>query len=172
MAKVLRKDEDRSFLSECAQTGSWLTRSLEQRARTILKVAAEIVRQQEDFFREGIVGLRPMTLKSVAEAIDMHESTVSRVAANKAIGTERGTHPMKFFFGAATGEGEHAAKAVRHRIGQLIGAERPDAVLSDEAIAQKLKREGIQVARRTVAKYREALRIPSSSERRRHGREA
>ncbi len=172
VAKVLRKDEDRSFLSECAQTGSWLTRSLEQRARTILKVAAEIVRQQEDFFREGIVGLRPMTLKSVAEAIDMHESTVSRVAANKAIGTERGTHPMRFFFGAATGEGEHAAKAVRHRIGQLIGAERPDAVLSDEAIAQKLKREGIQVARRTVAKYREALRIPSSSERRRHGREA
>ncbi|MBB3021126.1 RNA polymerase sigma-54 factor [Microvirga lupini] len=172
VAKVLRKDEDKSFLSECVQAGNWLTRSLEQRARTILKVAAEIVRQQEEFFREGIAGLRPMTLKSVAAAIDMHESTVSRVAANKAIGTDRGTYPMKFFFGAATGEGEHAAKAVRHRISQMISAESPDDVLSDEAIAQKLKLEGIQVARRTVAKYREALRIPSSSERRRHRREA
>jgi len=103
----------------------------------------------------------------VADAIGMHESTISRVAANKAIGTERGTYPMKFFFGASTGEGEHAAKAVRHRIGQLIGAEKLDDVLSDEAIAQKLKLEGIQVARRTVAKYREALRIPSSADRRR-----
>lgn len=173
VAQVLRNDEDKSFLSDCVQTASWLTRSLEQRARTILKVAAEIARHQEGFFREGIAGLRPMTLKSVAEAIDMHESTVSRVAANKAIGSERGTYPMKFFFGAATGEGEHAAKAVRHRIGQLIGAEKPDDVLSDEAIAQRLKREGIQVARRTVAKYREALRIPSSADRRRrHSREA
>jgi RNA polymerase sigma-54 factor len=167
VAKILRKDEDKSFLSECVQAASWLTRSLEQRARTILKVAAEIARQQEDFFRQGVAGLRPMTLKGVAEAIGMHESTISRVAANKAIGTERGTYPMKFFFGAATGEGEHAAKAVRHRIGQLIGAEKPEDVLSDEAIAQKLKGEGIQVARRTVAKYREALRIPSSGDRRR-----
>ncbi len=170
VAKVLRKEEDRGFLSECFQTASWLTRSLEQRAKTILKVAAEIARQQEDFFREGIAGLRPMTLKSVADAVGMHESTVSRVAANKAIGTERGTYPMKFFFGAATGEGEHAAKAVRHRIRRLIEAESPDDVLSDEAIAQKLKREGIQVARRTVAKYREALRIPSSADRRRRHR--
>ncbi|MBF9196513.1 RNA polymerase factor sigma-54 [Microvirga terrestris] len=172
VAKVLRTDEDKTFLSDCVQTASWLTRSLEQRAGTILKVATEIARQQEDFFHEGIAGLRPMTLKSVAEAIGMHESTISRVAANKAIGSERGTYSMKFFFGAATGEGEHAAKAVRHRIGQLISAERPDDVLSDEAIAQKLKLEGIQVARRTVAKYREALRIPSSSERRRHSRKA
>jgi RNA polymerase sigma-54 factor len=120
VAKVLRKEEDKGFLSECFQTASWLTRSLEQRARTILKVATEIARQQEHFFREGFAGLRPLTLKSVAEAIGMHESTVSRVAANKAIGTERGTYPMKFFFGAATGEGEHAAKAVRDRIRQLI----------------------------------------------------
>ncbi|MBD2747503.1 RNA polymerase factor sigma-54 [Microvirga sp. BT688] len=167
VAKVLNKEEDKSFLSECVQTASWLTRSLEQRAKTILKVAAEIARQQEDFFRTGMAGLRPLTLKSVAEAIGMHESTISRVAANKAIGTERGTYPMKFFFGAATGEGEHAAKAVRHRIGQMIGTEKPDDVLSDEAIAHKLKQEGIQVARRTVAKYREALRIPPSADRRR-----
>ena len=117
--------------------------------------------------------MRPLTLKTVADAIGMHESTISRVAANKAIRTERGTYPMKFFFGAATGEGEHAAKAVRHRIGQLIGAEKPENVLSDEAIAQKLKADGIQVARRTIAKYRESLRIPSSADRRRrHKRKA
>jgi RNA polymerase sigma-54 factor len=170
VAKVVRKVEDKSFLSDCLQTASWLTRSLDQRAKTILKVAAEIVRQQEAFFRQGVAALRPMTLKSVAEAIGMHESTISRVAANKAIGTERGTHPMKFFFSAATGEGEHSAKAVRHRISQLIAAESPADVLSDEAIAQKLKSEGIQVARRTVAKYREALRIPSSADRRRRYR--
>jgi RNA polymerase sigma-54 factor len=167
VAKVVRKDEDKSFLSDCLQTASWLTRSLDQRAKTILTVAAEIVRQQEGFFRQGVAALRPMTLRSVAEAIGMHESTISRVAANKAIGTERGTHPMKFFFSAATGEGEHSAKAVRHRIRQLVEMESPTDVLSDEAIAQKLKSAGIQVARRTVAKYREALRIPSSADRRR-----
>jgi RNA polymerase sigma-54 factor len=167
VAKVVRKDEDKSFLSDCLQTASWLTRSLDQRAKTILKVAAEIVRHQEEFFRQGVAALRPMTLRSVAEAIGMHESTISRVAANKAIGTERGTHSMRFFFSAATGEGEHSAKAVRHRIRQLVAAESPTDVLSDEAIAQKLKSEGIQVARRTVAKYREALRIPSSADRRR-----
>jgi RNA polymerase sigma-54 factor len=173
VAKVVRKDEDKSFLSDCLQTASWLTRSLDQRAKTILKVAAEIVRQQEEFLKEGIAALRPMTLRSVAEAIGMHESTISRVAANKAIGTERGTHPMKFFFSAATGEGEHSAKAVRHRIRQLIEAENPADVLSDEAIAQKLKADGIQVARRTIAKYRESLRIPSSADRRRrHKRKA
>jgi RNA polymerase sigma-54 factor len=170
VAKMVRKDEDKSFLSDCLQTASWLTRSLDQRAKTILKVAAEIVRQQEEFFRQGVAALRPMTLRSVAEAIGMHESTISRVAANKAIGTERGTHPMKFFFSAGTGEGEHSAKAVRHRIRQLIEAESPTGVLSDEAIAQKLKADGIQVARRTVAKYREALRIPSSADRRRRHR--
>jgi len=170
VAKVVRKDEDKSFLSDCLQTASWLTRSLDQRARTILRVAAEIVRQQEEFFREGVSGLRPMTLRSVAEAIGMHESTISRVVANKAIGTERGTQPMRFFFSAATGEGEHSAKAVRHRIKQLIEAENPKSVLSDEAIAQKLKVEGVQVARRTVAKYREAMRIPSSADRRRRHR--
>jgi RNA polymerase sigma-54 factor len=172
VAKVLSKEEDKGFLSDCVQAASWLTRSLEQRSRTILKVAVEIARHQEEFFRAGVSGLRPLTLKSVAQAIGMHESTVSRVAANKAVGTERGTYPMKFFFGAAPGEGKHAARAVRHRIGQLIGAEKPEDVLSDEAIAQTLKLEGVQVARRTVAKYREALQIPSSSERRRLGREA
>lgn len=167
VSKLVRKDEDKIFLSECLQTASWLTRSLDQRAKTILKVATEIVRHQEDFFREGIAALRPLTLKRVAEAIGMHESTVSRVAANKAFGTARGTYPMKFFFSAATGEGGHSAKAVRYRIRQLIDAESAGDVLSDEAIARTLKAEGIEVARRTVAKYREALRIPSSTDRRR-----
>ena len=170
VAKLVRGDEDRTFLSECLQSANWLTRSLEQRAKTILRVATEIVRQQERFFREGVAALRPLTLKSVAEAIGMHESTISRVAANKAIGTPRGTFPMKYFFNAATGEGGHSSKAVRHRIRQLIEAESSSDVLSDEAIAQKLKAEGIEVARRTVAKYREALRIPSSAARRRKDR--
>jgi RNA polymerase sigma-54 factor len=170
IAKAVRKTEDKSFLSDCLQTASWLTRSLDQRARTILTVATEIVRQQEGFFRNGIAALRPMTLKSVAEAIGMHESTISRVVANKALGAKGITYPMKFFFNAATGEGEHAARAVRHRIRQLIEAETPDAVLSDEALAQVLRGEGIDVARRTIAKYREALRIPSSAERRRRYR--
>jgi len=167
VSKLVRKDEDKSFLSECLQSANWLTRSLDQRARTILKVAAEIVRQQDGFFREGVAALRPLTLKSVAEGIGMHESTVSRVAANKAIGSAAGTYPMKFFFNAATGEGAHSSKAVRHRIRQLIEAESAGNVLSDEAIAQKLKAEGVEIARRTVAKYRESLRIPSSASRRR-----
>jgi len=170
VAKAVRKAEDKSFLSDCLQAASWLTRSLDQRAKTILRVATEIVRQQEGFFRSGIAALRPMTLKGVAGAIGMHESTISRVVANKAIGHGGITHPMKFFFNAATGEGEHAAKAVRHRIRQLIDAETSDKVLSDEALAQVLKAEGIDVARRTIAKYREALRIPSSAERRRRYR--
>lgn len=167
VSKLVRKDEDKRFLSSCLQSANWLTRSLDQRARTILTVAGEIVRRQEGFFREGLPALRPLTLKDVAQAIGMHESTVSRVVANKAIGTASGTVPMKFFFSAAAGENGHSAKAVRHRIKQLIEAERPGAVLSDEAIAQKLISEGIAIARRTVAKYRESLRIPPSAMRRR-----
>lgn len=167
IAGSVSKEEDRRFLSDCWQAASWLTRSLDQRARTILAVAGEIVRRQEGFFRKGVEALRPLTLKEVAEAIGMHESTVSRVSANKAIGAERGTYPMKFFFGAATGPDGHAAKAVRHRIRQIIDAEQPGNVLSDEAIVRTLRAEGVAVARRTVAKYREALHIPSSAIRRR-----
>jgi RNA polymerase sigma-54 factor len=170
VVQAVRNDEEKVFLSECLQSAHWLTRSLDQRAKTILKVATEIVRQQDGFFRHGVAAFRPLTLKNVAEAIGMHESTVSRVVANKAIGAAGGVFSMKYFFNAAAGEGGHSSKAVRHRIGQLIGAEAPGAVLSDDAIAQKLKLEGIEVARRTVAKYREALRIPSSSERRRTGK--
>ncbi|WP_132255494.1 RNA polymerase factor sigma-54 [Methylobacterium segetis] len=162
---------DKAFLSECLQTANWLTRSLEQRARTILKVATEIVRQQDGFFVHGVTHLRPLNLKTVAEAIGMHESTVSRVTSNKSIGTSRGTLEMKYFFTAAipgaAGAAAHSSEAVRHRIKQLVDGETPSDVLSDDALVQKLRDEGVDIARRTVAKYRESLRIPSSIERRR-----
>ncbi|SDO31213.1 RNA polymerase, sigma 54 subunit, RpoN/SigL [Methylobacterium phyllostachyos] len=173
-ARVVRgatADGDKAFLSEALQNANWLTRSLEQRARTILKVATEIVRQQDGFFVYGVTHLRPLNLKTVAEAIGMHESTVSRVTSNKAIGTSRGTLEMKYFFTAAipgaAGTAAHSSEAVRHRIKQLVDGETPDDVLSDDALVQKLRGEGVDIARRTVAKYRESLRIPSSIERRR-----
>ncbi len=167
-----RSEADRTFLSECLQSGDWLTRSLEQRARTVLKVASEIVRLQEGFFTQGASHLRPLNLKTIAEAIGMHESTISRVTANKAIGCARGVLPMKYFFSAAVqaadGGDTHAAEAVRHRIRQLIATEAtPRDVLSDDALVKKLHDEGIDIARRTVAKYRESLRLPSSVDRRR-----
>ncbi|HVY52407.1 MAG TPA: RNA polymerase factor sigma-54 [Devosia sp.] len=166
---------EKSFLVDCLQTANWLTKSLDQRAQTMLKVATEIVRQQDDFLRRGIAFLRPMTLKLVADAIDMHESTVSRVTSNKYVATPRGVFEMKYFFttalGSSTGEGAHSAEAVRHRIRQLIEAEPPSGILSDDTIAEILhKEQGIEVARRTVAKYREAMNIPSSVVRRRQKR--
>ena len=171
VAKNARSDSDKAFLTDCFQTASWLTRSLEQRAKTILKVASEIVRQQDGFFALGIAHLRPLNLKIVADAIGMHESTVSRVTSNKAIGTSRGTFEMKYFFTAAilgaAGSQAHSSEAVRHRIRQLIDAEVPEQILSDDTLVKRLRGEGVDIARRTVAKYRESLRIPSSIERRR-----
>jgi RNA polymerase sigma-54 factor len=165
------REAEKAYLAECLQNAGWLTRSLEQRAKTILKVAAEIVRQQDGFFRHGVAHLRPLNLKTVADEIGMHESTVSRVTSNKAIGTSRGTFEMKYFFTAAiagaAGTEAHSSEAVRHRIRQLIDAEAPGAILSDDDLVKKLKLEGIDIARRTVAKYREAMRIPSSVDRRR-----
>jgi RNA polymerase sigma-54 factor len=170
VSRTLRSDADRAFVSDCLQTANWLTRSLEQRAKTILKVASEIVRQQDGFFANGVSQLRPLNLKTVADAIGIHESTVSRVTSNKSIGTSRGTFEMKYFFTAAipgaAGCDTHSSEAVRHRIKQIIESER-DEVLSDDALVQKLKVEGVDIARRTVAKYRESLRVPSSIERRR-----
>jgi RNA polymerase sigma-54 factor len=170
VSKTARREGEKAFLSEAFQNASWLARSLDQRAKTVLKVASAIVEQQDGFFRHGVSALRPLNLKTVAEAIGMHESTVSRVTANKAIGTSRGTFEMKYFFTAAiassSGIEAHSSEAVRHRIKQLIDGEAAD-VLSDDALVHKLKSEGIEVARRTVAKYRESLRIPSSVERRR-----
>ncbi|TGD95047.1 RNA polymerase factor sigma-54 [Methylobacterium nonmethylotrophicum] len=171
VSRGAKTDTDKAFLSECLQTANWLTRSLEQRARTILKVASEIVRQQDGFFVNGVAHLRPLNLKTVADAIGMHESTVSRVTSNKSIGTSRGTFEMKYFFTAAipgaAGAAAHSSEAVRHRIKQLIDGETADDVLSDDALVQRLRGEGVDIARRTVAKYRESLRIPSSIERRR-----
>ncbi len=171
-----REGEDRTFLTDCLARANWLARSLEQRARTILKVATEIVRQQEGFFLHGVRQLKPLTLRQIADAIEMHESTVSRVTANKSFGTDRGIFEMKFFFSAALpgGDGSEspAAEAVRQRIRELIDQEKPDGILSDDALVTKLKQENIEVARRTVAKYRESLKIPSSPERRRMKRPA
>jgi RNA polymerase sigma-54 factor len=166
-----RRDGEKSYLADCLQNATWLVRALDQRARTILKVANEIVRQQDAFFGRGVEHLRPLNLKTVAEAIGMHESTVSRVTANKYMATSRGIFELKYFFtsaiaGAHGGE-SHSAEAVRHRIRQLIDAEGASDILSDDTIVDKLREAGIDIARRTVAKYRESMRIPSSVQRRR-----
>lgn len=167
---------ERTYLSDCLQTANWLVKSLDQRAKTVLKVATEIVRQQDAFFRKGVAYLRPLNLKSVADEIGMHESTVSRVTANKYMATTRGILELKYFFtsaiAAADGGDAHSAEAVRHRIRQMIDAEDPTAVLSDDTIVQRLREAGIDIARRTVAKYRESMRIPSSVDRRREKRAA
>ena len=168
-----RSDEDRTFVAEKLAEANWLVKSLDQRAKTILKVAGEIVKRQDGFLAHGVTHLRPLNLKTVAEAIGMHESTVSRVTSNKYMATPRGVFELKFFFtasiSATDAEGEaHSAESVRHRIRQLIDAERlAGDVHSDDAIVDILKEAGVDIARRTVAKYREAMRIPSSPERRR-----
>jgi RNA polymerase sigma-54 factor len=166
-----RRETDKSYLAECLQNATWLVRALDQRARTILKVANEIVRQQDAFFARGVEHLRPLNLKTVAEAIGMHESTVSRVTANKYMATSRGIFELKYFFTsaipAAHGGEAHSAESVRHRIKQLIDGEGTTSILSDDTIVEKLREAGIDIARRTVAKYRDAMRIPSSVQRRR-----
>ena len=169
--KTARTKDDKAFLSDAYQTANWLIRSLDQRARTILTVATEIVRQQDAFFTEGVTGLKPLTLREVAEEIGLHESTVSRVTSNKYLGTERGIFALKFFFTAgiarAGGGDDLSAEAVRHKIKTMVDAEDPKAILSDDKIVKLLKADGVDIARRTVAKYRDALKIPSSVERRR-----
>jgi RNA polymerase sigma-54 factor len=171
VTKSVKNEKEKSYLADCLQTATWLIRALDQRAKTILKVSEEIVRQQDGFFVHGVQHLRPLNLKTVADAIGMHESTVSRVTANKYMATNRGIFELKYFFTsaiAATDGGDaHSAEAVRHRIKQLIDAETGDNVLSDDTIVEMLKGAGIDIARRTVAKYREAMRIPSSVQRRR-----
>ena len=172
VSKGARSDQEKSFVSDCFATANWLVKSLDQRAKTILKVSSEIVRQQDGFLAYGVEHLRPLNLKTVADAIGMHESTVSRVTSNKYMATPRGVFELKYFFTSAiqaTEGGEaHSAASVRHKIKGLVEAERTEAdVHSDDAIVEILKDAGVDIARRTVAKYREALRIPSSVERRR-----
>jgi len=171
VAKQKKTDGDKAYLTEALQTANWLVKSLDQRARTILKVATEIVRQQDAFLAEGVQHLRPLNLKTIAEAIGMHESTVSRVTSNKYMATPRGIFELKYFFTASIANAEggeaHSAEAVRFRIRKLIDDEAAAAILSDDTIVKILRDSGVDIARRTVAKYREAMRIPSSVQRRR-----
>jgi RNA polymerase sigma-54 factor len=166
-----RSKAEKEYISECFQSANWLVKSLHQRATTILRVAKEIVRQQEGFFRHGVQHLRPLILRDIAGAIGMHESTVSRVTSNKYMATPRGTYELKYFFtsaiAAAAGGEAHSAEAIRHRIKALIDRESATGVLSDDKIVEILRADGVEIARRTIAKYREAMRIPSSIERRR-----
>ncbi len=171
VSSLSRTEEEKSFVTECQANANWLIKSLDQRARTILKVASEIVRQQDGFFVEGVRSLRPLNLKTVADAVEMHESTVSRVTSNKYMATPRGVFELKYFFSASIpsvkGGEAHSAEAVRHRIKEMIEQEGRETVLSDDQIVERLRAFGIDIARRTVAKYRESLKIPSSVERRR-----
>jgi RNA polymerase sigma-54 factor len=167
-----KTDQEKTFVSDCLAQANWLMKSLDQRARTILKVSSEIVRQQDAFLAYGVEHLRPLNLKTVADAIGMHESTVSRVTSSKYMATPRGLFEMKFFFTSAIASSEggeaHSAESVRHKIKQLIDTEATEAdVHSDDRIVEILKTAGVDIARRTVAKYREAMRIPSSVDRRR-----
>ena len=171
ISKSAVNDKEKAYLAESFQSATWLIRALDQRAKTILKVATEIVRQQDAFFIYGVRHLRPLNLRAIADAISMHESTVSRVTANKYMATNRGIFELKYFFtsaiAASDGGEAHSAEAVRHHIKQLINTENPRDILSDDTIVEKLREAGIDIARRTVAKYREAMRIPSSVQRRR-----
>jgi RNA polymerase sigma-54 factor len=169
--QATRSKAEKDYLTERLHAANWLVKSLHQRATTILKVAAEIVRQQDAFFRQGVQSLRPLILRDIADSIGMHESTVSRVTSNKYMATPRGLYELKYFFTASIpasrGNGAHSAEAVRHRIRGLIDGEPADNTLSDERIVELLQRDGVDIARRTVAKYRETMRIPSSVQRRR-----
>jgi RNA polymerase sigma-54 factor len=170
ISSAARSKAEKDYLVDRFQQANWLAKALHQRATTILKVATEIVRQQEGFFRHGVRHLRPLVLRDIAEAISMHESTVSRVTSGKYMATPRGIYELKYFFTAAiaatSGGAALSAEAVRFRIKALIDAEAAD-VLSDDRIVEILLAEGIDIARRTVAKYREAMHIPSSVQRRR-----
>jgi RNA polymerase sigma-54 factor len=163
--------ESKAWLSECLASANWLLKALDQRARTIVKVATEIVKQQDGFFRGGVAHLRPLTLRTVAEAIGMHESTVSRVTSNKYLSCDRGLFELKYFFtsGIQSADGGDAvsAEAVKSHIKTLIAAESPRDILSDDQLVDLLRAKGFDIARRTVAKYREALGIGSSVQRRR-----
>ena len=166
-----RSKTEKQYISEQFHSANWLVKSLHQRATTILKVASELVVQQNAFFKKGVQYLKPLVLRDIAEVIEMHESTVSRVTSNKFIATPRGIYELKYFFTpaiAATGGGVHSAESVRHRIKALIDEEDTKKILSDDKIVEILKAEGIEIARRTVAKYRESMKIPSSVQRRRN----
>ena len=165
-----RNPKDKQYISEQVSSAHWLIKAMHQRAETILKTASEIILQQENFFLYGVEFLKPLVLKDIALAIGMHESTISRVTTGKYIGTPRGVFELKYFFTSGVTNDDGAAvssQSIKSRIEALIAAEKPDAILSDDDLVDLLKKEGIDVARRTVAKYREACKIPSSVQRRR-----
>lgn len=161
------RDDNRQYLQERYKSASWLLKSIQQRQRTIYKVAESIVRFQRKFLDDGIQHLKPMVLKDVADDIGMHESTVSRVTSNKYVHTPQGVFELKFFFtsGIKGGDGDVSSSAVRERIKALISQEKPGKALSDQQLVEELEKEGITIARRTVAKYRESLGVESSSRR-------
>lgn len=166
----LHRKEDKAYLTQSRSNADWLLRALQQRAESIFKVASEIVRQQEAFLNHGIVYLKPMVLRDVAEKTGLHESTISRVTTQKFMVTPRGTFEMKYFFGQGIANSigtTYSAKYIKERIAHHISGETEHTVLSDDALVEALKQEGIDAARRTVAKYREAMNIPSSAQRRR-----
>ena len=169
MERLKCSENDKKFISESIGSARWLIKAVEQRNLTTLKISSEIVKQQKLFFEKGVSFLKPMILKDVAKKIGMHESTVSRVTSSKIMLTPRGMFDMKHFFSASinsTTNGEsHSAASVRETLKNLISQEPLNRPLSDEAIASQLQKEGINLARRTVAKYRELLNIPSSAER-------
>jgi RNA polymerase sigma-54 factor len=167
----VRSKEDKQYVTEQFQSANWLVKALHQRATTILKVATELVVQQSQFFTHGVQHLKPLVLRDIADAIEMHESTVSRVTSNKYMATPRGIFELKYFFtpaiASSAGGEAHSAEAVRHRIKLLIDEEDPKKILSDDKLVTLLKVDGVDIARRTVAKYRESMRISSSVQRRR-----
>ncbi len=169
--KDVKQKEDRKYISEKYQMANWLIKAMSQRAETILKTASEIVRQQDGFFQYGVEYLRPLTRRDIAEAVGMHESTISRVTTGKYIATPRGIFELRYFFSSsiASSDGgmEHSSESIRHKIKNAIQQEPKEKPLSDDKIVQILEQDGVHVARRTVAKYREQLQIPSSSERKR-----
>ena len=174
--KLARRKEDKAFISECLQSANWLIKSLDQRARTILSVASELVRQQDGFLANGVQELRPLNLRAIAEVVGIHESTVSRVTSNKYVATPRGIFELKYFFtsalSAADGGDDYSSEAVRDQMRDLIGSETSRAILSDDKLVALLRKSGVNIARRTVAKYRDGMGIPSSVQRRRAKRMA
>ena len=169
--EAARRKEDKAYISECLQSANWLIKALDQRARTILSVASELVRQQDAFLANGVQDLRPLNLRAIAEAVGIHESTVSRVTSNKYVATPRGVLELKYFFtsalAASDGGDDYSSEAVRNRLRELINGETVTAVLSDDKLVDILRASGVDIARRTVAKYRDAMGIPSSVQRRR-----
>ena len=169
--EAARRKEDKAYISECLHSANWLIKALDQRARTILSVSSELVRQQDAFLANGVQDLRPLNLRAIAEVVGIHESTVSRVTSNKYVATPRGVFELKYFFtsalSAADGGDDHSSEAVREQLRGLIDKETESNVLSDDKLVDILRGSGVDIARRTVAKYRDGMGIPSSVQRRR-----